>query len=295
MQAQRSAQMNMVALAHRVQPLESELAAAKGHRATVRNRLEKTVKLHSVVNIGSHARGTAIRRFSDMDLLVVFRKEEVLRGGALLSSDTVIRWVLDELRGRFVASDIRKDGLAACIGFGSTKQSLDVVPAVFARFDKNGMRPVFLIPDGSGSWIETSPQVHDRYFAAAQHASGNKLRKVSQLIKWWKHGRATSLPIRSFYADMVLSAYGICSGPKTYGQCLLEFFQVLEKTRCAALADPCGISGRIGASNTETQRQQLVTSVGFARMHAEAALIAQAKKAAQEANRQWNLVFNGNF
>jgi len=248
MQVQRAPQLNMLALANRIEPMESELLAAKLHRASVKSRMEKAFALHSMRDIGSHCRGTAIRQYSDLDLMVVLRKDEVTWGGSVVSSDTIIRRVLTELKERFVASDIRRDGLAATIAFGSTKQSLDVVPAVFSRFDRNSMRPVFLIPDGQGSWLETSPQVHDRYFAKSQEASGRKLRKVSQLIKWWKHARASSLPIRSFYVDMVLSAHGTCTGAKTYGQCLYEFFTSLSNGRCGALPDPYGISGNIAAT-----------------------------------------------
>lgn len=293
MQLQRVPQLNMVALANHIQPLDSALQAAKVHRASIKARMEKAFALHSIRDIGSHARGTAIRQYSDLDLMVVLRKEEALWGGALVSSDTLIRRVLDELRGRFTTTDIRRDGLAATIDFGSTKQSMDVVPAIFSRFDKNGARPVFQIPDGRGGWLETSPQVHDRYFAQAREASGNKLRKVSQLIKWWKHARASSLPIGSFYVDMVLSERRVCTGVKTYGQCLFEFFDALAASRCAALLDPCGISGRISATNSDSQRQQLQNAVEHARSHAQAALLAQQRQQTQEANRQWDIVFNG--
>jgi len=295
MQALRHPQFNMLALASRIQPLDSELSAAKLHRASVRARLEKAFAVSAVQNIGSHCRGTAIRRYSDLDFMVVLRKEEVLWGGKLVSSDTVIQNLLAELRGRFTTSAIRKDGQAAALAFGSTRQSLDVVPAVFSRFDKGGQRPVYLIPDGAGGWFETSPQVHDRYFAAAQLASGNKLRKVSQLIKAWKHARAVSLPIRSFYTDMVLATSGVCVGAKTYGQCLHDFFAVLSRGACGYLLDPCGIAGKIAATDTEVQRQALVTSVEYACSHAAAALTAQARNDIQESNRQWNLVFNGTF
>jgi hypothetical protein len=295
MQVQRAPQLNMLALANRVQPLDSELLAARQHRASVKSRMERAFALHSMRDIGSHSRATAIRQYSDLDLMVVLRKEEVTWGGSLVSSETVLRRVLAELRGRFGASGIRRDGLAATIAFGSTKQSLDVVPAVFSRFDRSGMRPVFLIPDTEGDWLETSPQVHDRYFAKAQEASGNKLRKVSQLIKWWKHARVASLPIRSFYVDMVLCAYGTCIGAKTYGQCLHDFFTVLAQGRCGALQDPCGISGNIAATNTDAQRQLLITAVDYALVHSRAALTAQQRQDAREANRQWDLVFNGSF
>lgn len=285
----------MIALSGRIQPLDSELSAAKLHRSSVRSRLEKAFAVSAIQNIGSHCRGTAIRRYSDLDVMVVVRKEEVMWGGNLMSSDTIIQNVLAELRGRFTTSSIRKDGLAAAVAFGSTRQSLDVVPAVFSRFNKEGQRPVYLIPDGAGGWFETSPQVHDRYFAAAQLASGNKLRKVSQLIKAWKYARAVSLPIRSFYTDMVLAASGVCVGAKTYGQCLHDFFAVLSRGACGYLQDPCGIAGQIAATDTQAQRQALLTASEYAWIHAAAALSAQSRNDVQEANRQWNLVFNGSF
>ncbi len=295
MQAQRAPQLNMLALANRIQPQESESLAARMHRHSVKNRLEKAFTVSSVREIGSQARGTAVRYYSDLDLMVVLRKEEVTWGSNVVCSDTVIRRVLDELRGRFPASNIKKDGLTATIAFGSTKQSLDVVPAFFARFDKNSMRPVYLIPDGSGGWLETSPQVHDRYFSKAQEASGNKLRKVSQLLKWWKHSRAESLPMGSFYADMVLSACGTCVGAKTFGQCLHDFFSVLSTGQCGALDDPCGIAGHITATKTEAQRLQLLATVNYALAHSKSAFEAQRCMESREANRQWDLVFNRSY
>jgi predicted nucleotidyltransferase len=295
MQALRHSQANMIALSSRIQPLGSELSAAKVHRASVRSRLEKAFSISAVQNIGSHCRGTAISRYSDLDVMVVLRKEEVMWGGKLVSSDTIIQKVLGELRGRFTTSSIRKDGLAAAVAFGSTRQSLDVVPAVFSRFDKGGQRPVYLIPNGAGGWFETSPQVHGRYFAAAQVASGKKLRKVSQLIKAWKHARADSLPIRSFYTDMVLAASGVCVGAKTYGQCLHDFFAILSRGNCGYLQDPCGIAGQVTPSDTQAQQQALMTAVEYACIHAAAALSAQSRGDVREANRHWNLVFNGSF
>lgn len=295
MQIQRAPQLNMLALASRIQPNEAALLAAKLHRSSVKSRMEKAFALHSVRAIGSHNRSTAICRFSDLDLMVVLRKDEVTHGGNVVSSDTIIRRVLGELRGRFATSDIRRDGLAATIVFGSTKQNLDVVPAVFSRFDRNSLRPVFHIPNGQGGWIETSPHVHDSYFAKAQEASGNKLRKVSQLIKWWKNSRASPIPISSFYTDMGLSASGICTGVKTHGQCLYEFFAALSNGRCGALPDPCGITGNIPATDTDAKRQILLASVEHALVHSRAALIAQQRQDSREANRQWDIVFNGNF
>lgn len=125
------------------------------------------------------------------------------------------------------------------------------------------------------------------------HSPTTAIAESGYQTKWWKHARASSLPIRSFYVDMVLSVNDTCTGAKTYGQCLYEFFTVLSNSRCGALPDPCRISGNIAATNTETQRQQLLTSVEYALAHSRAALIAQQRQDSREANRQWDIVFNG--
>jgi hypothetical protein len=200
---------------------------------------------------------------------------------------------LFDLAERYPASYVHKDGLAAVIEFGGGKQSLDVVPGIFVRF--NAGRPVFLIPDGKGGWFETSPQAHDRYFQQAHERSGKKLAKVSQLLKWWKHARSSSPPIKSFYVDMVLAASGVCVPAKTYAKCLDDFFRVVEKGRCGGLPDPCGIAGDILATDTEKQRQLLMKAVEYASYHAGAAVAAEARRDFEEANRQWGRVFNGEY
>lgn len=288
-----SPQLNFMQLGARIQPHSGELLAARGHRGSTRTRLANSFSVSGMHPIGSHARGTAIRRHSDLDSMVILRKQEVMWGGKMVSSDTLLRRILDDLRERYPSSGVFKDGLAAAIEFGSTKQSLDVVPAIFQRFNKG--RPVYLIPDGMGDWFETSPQTHDRYFAEAHDRSGKKLAKVSQLLRWWKHARNPSLPIRSFYIDMVLAATSLCGPAKTYASCLRDFFFTVSRGRCGALPDPCGIAGAIEATDTDVQRDLLRRAVEYALGHADAAIAAEARRDFEEANRQWNLVFNGEF
>src|SRR5438105_2381570 len=123
-------QWNMLALAHRVQPQGSELQSARIHRSAVRTRLENSFDVSRVVPIGSHARGTAIRSYSDLDMLVVLRRNEAKWGGNIVSSRTLLSRVSDDLRTRFTRTEIRNDQQAAVIGFASTQHSLDVVPAL---------------------------------------------------------------------------------------------------------------------------------------------------------------------
>lgn len=294
MRTQLPPQMNLVALAGRIQPQDGSLAAARSHAMSVRTRLGKTFALHSAKKIGSHARQTAIHRFSDLDFMVVFRKEEFIWGGRLVSSDTILNKLVTDLGDRYPSTYVRRDVLAASLVFGSSGQSLDVVPAMFLGF--TGARPVFQIPDGQGGWLRTSPETHDRHFEIHQERSGNRLRKVSQLLKWWKHARTQPLPIRSFYIDMLLCTGGLGAPVgKTYGGCLEDFFEYLVATECRALLDPCVIAGEISPNDTFAQRETLYRAASFALVHARAASLAEKRRDFPEANRQWDLVFNGNY
>lgn len=293
MRSQASPQANLLALSVRVQPQAGELQSALLHQRSARVRLASSFSVSDMRPMGSHARGTAVRWYSDLDTMVVMRKEEAIWGDRLVSSDTLLRRVLDDLLARYPASDVYKDGLAAVVGFSGGERSLDVVPAIFRRF--NAGRPVYLIPDGTGGWFETSPQVHDRYFAQAHERSGKKLTRVSQLLKWWKHARTPSLPMRSFYLDMVLAASGVCLPAKTYAGCLRDFFDFVAAGSCGALSDPCGIAGKIAATDTERQRQVLLKAVEYAAYHADAAVSAEARRDFEQANRQWSLVFNNEY
>ncbi|TWO70026.1 nucleotidyltransferase [Caenimonas sedimenti] len=292
MRIQAPPQFNLQALASRIQPQEAALSAARSHRGSVRLRLAKTFQVANATSMGSHARQTAVHRYSDLDFMVQFRKDEFFWGGRLVSSDTILDRLLNDLRERFPNTSIRRDIVAASLDF-SSGQSLDVVPARFDSFSES--RPVYLIPDGTGGWLRTSPQAHDQYFEVAHERSGRKLRRVSQLLKWWKHGREQALPIRSFYIDMVLASTDVAGVARTYGTCLRDFFEHLLATECRPIHDPCGIAGRISANETYAQLSTLNRAAQFAQMHARSALAAEAKRDFPEANRQWSLVFNGSY
>ena len=212
-------------------------------------------------------------------------------GGSLVSSGTLMGRVLNDLRERFPNTDVRREDQAAVLSFGSGKQSLDVVPAIFKRFS-NG-RPVYSIPDGYGEWLETSPELHDRYFSQANFRSGGKLKRVSQLLKWWKFSRSQPIPLSSFHMDLVLASSNVCVGIKTYAQCLYRAFRLLQERECRGLRDPCGIAGIVYVCETDSQWEQLRGAVDDAAQHAAVALMAEMAGNFPEANRQWNIVFNG--
>jgi len=293
MLARANPQFNMLSLANRIQPQGGELGSARKHLLTVRRRLASSFDVSRVVPIGSHSRGAAIRWYSDVDVMAVLRRNEVKWGGNVISSATLLQKVRDDLQDRYVNTQVRRDGQAVVVGFAGGQQSLDVVPALFDRLDK--LRPVYAIPDGGGGWLQSSPDAHNRFIATAVARSGGKLRKVIQLLRWWKCSRIHPVPINSFYLDLVLGDSGICVGVKQYTFCLYEAFKLLAGRQCRGIRDPVGIAGTVYSAQTEAQAETLNDAVGFALSHARAAIIAEAAKDFAESNRQWSVVFNGQF
>lgn len=277
----------------RIEPGQREDSLYAQHRATVSRRLATAFAAHDVITMGSTTRGSAIASYSDLDLLLVLKTHEVQWGSGWKRSTTVLDEVRNRLQERYQRTEIGRDGQAVVMEFGDGEHPIDVVPGVFAGMEQK--RPAYWIPDGSGDWMKTSPAAHSAYILTGDTASGGKLKNTAKLVKFWRVCRNPEIPLNSFHLELVLASKAICSGIKTYGQCLLELFSTLEQRSCAALQDPLGISGWVKAASSDAKRATVQAAVQFAADHARRALLSEQAGDTQEAIRQWDLVFNGQF
>jgi len=277
----------------RKQPLDSELQAAKQHLATIRTRLETEFEVSKVIPIGSFARGTSIRGFSDTDLLAVFRKTVFTWGDNLINSETALEKVRQTLVERYPNSEIYKDGIAIAVSFTDGRQ-VDVVPGIFSSMFREKW-PIYLIPDSDGGWMQTCPSLYDAYISGANKESGSKLIYVAELIKFWRECREPRIPLSSFHIEMVLANEEVCKGVKPYSSCILKILQSLARRECRAMRDPYQIAGNIPAVKSSSQRERSLASVINSRNHAQSAVDAEQSGDLNEARRQWDIVFNGNF
>src|ERR1051326_3896787 len=269
----------------RIQPTTAEVELAQQHIATIRSRLNSTFKLGRVLVGGSFSRNTLIRGVSDVDLFAVIARSEATWGNRYESSETMLDRFRDQLARRLPNTALGRDVHAIVVPF-SHGPSVDVVPAIFDQMVKG--RPQYLIPDGDGGWMATSPERHNLYIRTANERSGGKVRRVAQLMKFWRQCSSTRFALSSFHIEMLLSSTKICSGVKTYAACVTEVLRNLAERECRALQDPLGISGLIPAVKTESQRDDARASVKYARDHAKEAWVADYAGDAEEAWRQWN-------
>jgi len=277
-----------------IKPTDAEAARARIHAATIRTRLAKTFDLKKFAFIGSHSRDTAVRGRSDLDLLAVFSRKDARWGEDFVKSTTFLRWIREDLEQRYQQTSMRGDGQAVVIGFAAGQQSVDVVPAIFLGPGPDNW-PLYGIPDGGGAWLQTSPEKHSKYLLEENERAKGKLKRVIQMVKFWRECRSPRIPLESFHLELLLASEGVCAGVKTYPRCLFDAFYLLASREGRGLQDPLGISGIVPACRTETQRGALHTASLYSRDHAWAALQAEDKGDRREAARQWDIVFNGNF
>jgi predicted nucleotidyltransferase len=283
---------NFQTLLDRIAPTATETAMAEQHAGTIKRRLEDSFRLKKFFIAGGYARGTSINHHSDLDLFALISRDEARHGGQYVQSTTVLERLRQELAARYPSTNVRRDVHAIVVAFAET--TVDVVPAIFEGMNEKN-RPLYLMPDGDGGWMRTSPEIHDKYLDEANIRSGSKLRRVARLIKFWRETRTPRVPISSFHIEMLLAGSDTCVGVKNYAGCVYETFQILADRKCGGLRDPLGISNVIGATRSLPQRETALRSVVYARDHARAALAAEADRNTPEARRQWNIVFNGFF
>ncbi|TAL05107.1 MAG: nucleotidyltransferase [Verrucomicrobia bacterium] len=276
----------------RIQPTAAEIALAQQHISTIRARLNTTFKLSKVLVGGSFSRGTLIRGVSDVDLFAVIARSEATWGNRYESSETILNHFRTELSRRLPTTDIGRDVHAVVVPF-SQGPSVDVVPALFDQMI-NG-RPQYLIPDGNGDWMPSSPEAHNRYIFNANERSGGKLKRLAQILKFWRQCSSTRSAMSSFHIEMLLASTGICIGVKSYAAFMTNTLRALADRECRALQDPVGIAGLISLVKTDNQLENAVASVKYARNHANEACVADYAGDSEEAWRQWNIVFQGYF
>jgi len=284
-------------LLERIQPLESEILQAESHAASMKSRLEKQFELVKFELMGSHSRGSAIRRFSDVDYLTVFSRDDARWGSRYVDSRTLLRRVKSCLEGRYSQTAMRRDSQALVIKFGGGAYGVDIVPGFFEEMERNEFAtyPLYYIPDGTGDWLPTSPATHGKFIRESDEASNSKLSRTIQLMKHWGFSRFPPIPFHPFHLELLFSAEGIFKGAKSYSMCLFDAFDLLSRRQCRPLRDPVGISGIITATITEPQRDYLYRAIVLARDRAWKAIEFEESGKVFNARGMWSTIFNGKF
>jgi len=185
---------------------------------------------------------------------------------------------------------------AVLIPFGYyASENLEVTPSQFKGMINTilGNFPLYLIPDGRGEWMQSSPKAHNKYVTTIDTKLRGKLKPLIQLIKAWKY--MNDVPIISFYLELRITKLFENSIIFSYDEAVVEVLKHLYDKELSGIQDPMKVSGLIPATKTPNQRETALSKLTTALSRAEKAVAARKKDKIDDTFNWWNKLFNENF
>jgi hypothetical protein len=276
----------------KLEPLSTEQTKAKTHKGSVESCLKNSFQCYKFEETGSIGNGTGIRHYSDTDYFASMPVDKLS-----VNSGTTLREVKSALRYTFHStSGIEVNSPAVQIPFGNyASENLEVTPCQFKGMITTslGNYPLYMIPDGGGGWMQSSPKAHNKYVTTVDAKLRGKLKPLIQLIKAWKY--MNDVPIISFYIELRITKLFENSIILYYDEAVVEVLNHLYDKDLAGIQDPMKVSGLIPSTKTPSQRESALSKLGTALSRAEKAVAARKKEKIDEAFEWWNKLFNENF
>lgn len=238
-------------------PSSTEFHAAKAHRLSIESRLEASIGIYRMFEIGSLRHGTGVWLHSDADYLVS------LKGAKPESSSSMLERVRATLTARFPTTPITVRRPAVVCNFSDG--AAEIVPGYIA--DTADGDPGYWIAAPGGEWMRTYPEAHNSYVNSVNRKHNGAAKQLARLLKVWKYERY--VPVSSCYLEM--RAAKQMDGQAAYIP-VWDLYMVLddlERFSLAAMNDPTGLSSRFTACSSEATKRdamsKLSTAVGRAR------------------------------
>lgn len=273
----------------RLIPTDAHRDAGSKHRASVKAALEAHLKVLNFFETGSFSHGTGVRNYSDIDSLVS------LGNTRPDTSATALGWVKYALEQRFPSTSIKIRRPAVVIEFAQGYETWEVIPG-FLTSSGSSKQFVYAIPAPTAGteWIESAPKEHLAYVNdcnSKPHKGDAK--DLARLIKGWKY--YGGVPVSSFYLEMRSAEH--VAKQETYihvwDMCLL--LETFDDNALAAMNDPSGLTGRIRACSSDSKREDALSKLHTAAVHARKALDANRDGTNREAFKYLDLLFGGKF
>ena len=196
----RTVEAGFRAFLRKLTPSSGESSAAKRHRASIKECLERNFNMLSFFQSGSFGNGTSISGYSDVDYFARIPSNNLIE-----DSNTSLRKVRDALDTQFSNTDVRVSCPAVKVPFGTLgKESIEVVPADYIKKSPEGHH-IYEIPNCEGGWMRSSPEAHTAYVRDVDTKLRYKVRPLIRFIKAWKYFR--NVPISSFYLELRVAKY----------------------------------------------------------------------------------------
>jgi predicted nucleotidyltransferase len=161
----------------RIQPTDAQIRLAMGRGQRLSQLLSRNSQIFECRVVGSIVRSTAIRIFSDVDILAVFN----LPGCPEMADSRELLTLAKSILGHHMQTMICNDNTIS-LRF-SKWPNVDVLPAMATG--RSGANGTLRIPTRSGTWQYYSPGNDDQLVVDAVLRLGQGFRSVVRIFKWW--------------------------------------------------------------------------------------------------------------
>ncbi|GEN29655.1 hypothetical protein HVA01_33010 [Halovibrio variabilis] len=274
---------------HRVLiPRSYESGKASSHKSSITRRLELKFYLTQLFYSGSANNGTSISGHSDVDFFASIPTKKLKN-----HSSSSLREVKESLQVRYPSTSVYVDSPAVVLDFGSGSwDTAEVIPADYLRKTTEN-KNVYHIPDGSGGWLESSPNTHNAYVTAQNNRLGKNLKPLIRFVKAWKY--YNNVPISSFYLELRIAKLMEAESTIVYDIDVNSILKKLFDCDLAPIRDPKGISGLISSCSSYANKETALSKLQSAKIRAQKAREAESSGNIREAFAWWDKVFSGKF
>lgn len=232
--------------------------------------------------IGSAGRETIIRPLDDVDLFAEFTNKDSIFERYRYDSQAFLYRVRDALAG-YSVKIVGARGQAVRL-FYKDAPHVDIAP-VF-KWSSGG----FALPNGTGGWLTTDPDVHAEYMVRRNAELSYRLKPLVRMLKRWNN--VHSQHFKSFHLEVMAAAVFTSLGSDSRDACE-KFFNWGQNY--LSVTDPAGHSGDLSSYMTHNRRQNALTNMESARQRAANANAAERRGAHKEAIRLWRIIFGEEF
>ncbi|NMI61001.1 MULTISPECIES: SMODS domain-containing nucleotidyltransferase [unclassified Streptomyces] len=206
---------------NRITPSDSEKSNALEQGRRLSQRIEQRPEVQECLITGSMARSTAIRKFSDVDIVAVIESRDQL---AQSDSATLVSSVANILREIEPDVQVSENAVRVRHPDGSV---IDVLAAIHSGTNSTA-DDVYRIPaTNQEGWETYAPEEQNRRIREATESLGEDFKKLIRLCKWWSktHGQ----PISSYQIE--LATYGTFrNGVPELPLAIVELFNSIKQS-----------------------------------------------------------------
>lgn len=199
----------------RIRLTDDALKFALDEASAISRLISTNPAIKSCIITGSLVRSTAIKEFSDVDIIAIL--DDIYKSDALTPAKAMS--LVAHVAGRHM-HQITDSGNSIS-GLSENGIKVDVLPAIIAHADQGG-NEVYQIPAATRSaWQKYSPDAQTQGIAEIDMRVGPRFKQLIRAIKWWSG--MNGKPVRSHEIE-VLASRAFDAGIPELPQAVVVFF-----------------------------------------------------------------------